>query len=1360
MRCLRCGTTYTDESASGEGSSLAPSATPSALICAGCEARLLRSRRARDRAFAEQLVEEAPATRWELRQGMVELGRFDAIDLWLGLADGCIPPDAVVRRMGQRSAHRPDRSGGAQRPPIAASPSRRDWVGVSEWAEAQALREQRGSQGSLQPFQAASVQAKSVQAKSVEVEVEVASSVVAGAPARGLDGAWPQASAEARGPGSSQSEPLDLHSNELEDPSGSGTDTHSGSPESVADRQALSSPPVPRPEHALASADAESGDADGEVTVAESARSDRPEAEQETPEPDTVVTVSPFAARAGPSAQRVSHEASSPSTPPSSSGPQFGPLITLRRFGRTSTADLSIAVRTVEDAGDAGGLQRKFVVKRLRAELRDDPREDQRFADEARIHLAIHHANVVSAYEMTRDEHGDALLLEYVDGLDLGTLLRRQKAAGMQMPVGVVCWIIERVLMGLHHVHELRDVATGQRWGIVHRNVCPMNVLVSWAGEVQICNFSRATATVRTEHTQPGVVRGRLHYMSPEATFGRHVDRRSDLFSTAVVAFELLTGQRLFEAETDTALLQAVRAARVPSLTKLNSAVSEAVEHIVMRGLASDAGERPATAQEYCEAFIALRYSEGLRVSAGDLARYLLRLRRTRPVSEVNAVRPVAERSEMRTAGVAGRAPQAGAEPLSTKLAPALEVERADSAPIAEGESLRGRPEDSVSQRISMPRIQRRSSAESANMIWREVSLAQRTGALVSGIVVSGDARGFSVLIRGQSEAWLPADEAGLQNASSRTEIAGIVGRKLRLRVLRVDRESSRIVVSRRPVGQRTSPSFDSTKLAAGTGSTPSRGTNLRSSSMPKVAPLPGHPQPAAVSGAIGPLQPALRSRVEQSSLTLGDETGHDNTPNPRHSTGAGSDPDPVAALDRSPRIEAGQIHGHSDTVSPFERPMNSDAQLARVPSAQASGQAELAGGLDRQPAIKPPPSFAFEGEQMSDQQSPPYPPLTRGADVPRALDGARGRRSSDVHVLYGRLWSGGNDGMQISVPVFGESDDEDEDLEESELLNPEGALLDELAPQIELEASDGVDEDGTTARFPTLGGVELLDDSDGFADPEFEALEGEQDGEGEHGERRFAADPSPVTALGTGADDSAGSSERAVEGDQIATADEVEVELDELETVDEVEVELDEFETVDEVEVELDDVEELEELDVVEEEIDVLEELDEVELLEDDDARGGPQLEAMAPSHMSPELQAAFAALPNGLDHRQSPPGPAPNSELALAHDPERTSRLLRGDEMAIRATLQQLTEESLALGGDGLVREGWVSVAHLGRRLGLVAISPAAASRAEDPQRMQTILEASPAFEVQVFAHVALGPVSMVRVRPGVPPPPSPSR
>src|SRR5215472_14285591 len=240
------------------------------------------------------------------------------------------------------------------------------------------------------------------------------------------------------------------------------------------------------------------------------------------------------------------------------------------------------------------GFEKDVVIKRIRPTLASDPQFVQMFIREACLASCLNHPNVVQIFDFDQCDDSYYLAMEYVRGRSLAEVRKRCKARMTTLPPALVAHIGAQIARGLHYVHGLSQDGSGR--GLVHRDVSPHNVLLSFDGAVKLTDFGIAQPS---EKSAPGRLKGKLAYMSPEQSRGDVVDARTDVFALGIVLWEMLTGGRLFEGETDMAVLQAVRSSAIPAVARVNPDVPLDLDSAVMKALARDPEFRHQSAQDF-----------------------------------------------------------------------------------------------------------------------------------------------------------------------------------------------------------------------------------------------------------------------------------------------------------------------------------------------------------------------------------------------------------------------------------------------------------------------------------------------------------------------------------------------------------------------------------------------------------------------------------------------------------------------------------------------------------------------------------------------------------------------------------------
>ncbi len=249
----------------------------------------------------------------------------------------------------------------------------------------------------------------------------------------------------------------------------------------------------------------------------------------------------------------------------------------------------------------AGEIKRPVAIKVLHPHLAGNTEMVAMFRDEARVAKLLRHPNLVGVLDMDvlRDEL--VIVMEYVEGISLATLLEELAARGEQLPVEVACRILFDALSGLHAAHGLVD-EQGRSLGVVHRDVSPHNLLVETSGTTLVTDFGVALAAGRLASTRGGEIKGKLEYLAPEQLNRQVLDRRVDVFAAGIVLWECLTGSRLFEAPTEAEAVARVLHDPIPPPGLSRSEVSTALDEVCLRALERDPERRFATAAEFADA--------------------------------------------------------------------------------------------------------------------------------------------------------------------------------------------------------------------------------------------------------------------------------------------------------------------------------------------------------------------------------------------------------------------------------------------------------------------------------------------------------------------------------------------------------------------------------------------------------------------------------------------------------------------------------------------------------------------------------------------------------------------------------------
>jgi tRNA A-37 threonylcarbamoyl transferase component Bud32 len=261
-------------------------------------------------------------------------------------------------------------------------------------------------------------------------------------------------------------------------------------------------------------------------------------------------------------------------------------------LGRGGTAIVSAGI-----ARGIGGFTKLVVLKNIKEEFLADRETVRMFVNEARLSARMNHPNVVQVYEVFRQDRSPVIVMEYLDGQSLARVLRlayKDPLYSIDLAVGMLC----RVLAGLHYAHTLVDY-DGRPLELVHRDVSPHNVMVTYDGQVKLVDFGIAKLSSSGDETKTGVIKGKIGYMAPEQVEGSHLDGRCDVFAVGVMLWEAITGERLWGARSDAEIVRCLVLDDVPSLRAHAPNVDPDLAAICQRALAVQPDERYASAQDF-----------------------------------------------------------------------------------------------------------------------------------------------------------------------------------------------------------------------------------------------------------------------------------------------------------------------------------------------------------------------------------------------------------------------------------------------------------------------------------------------------------------------------------------------------------------------------------------------------------------------------------------------------------------------------------------------------------------------------------------------------------------------------------------
>lgn len=269
----------------------------------------------------------------------------------------------------------------------------------------------------------------------------------------------------------------------------------------------------------------------------------------------------------------------------------FGKYVLLERLALGGMAEIFKA-KTFSH----GGFEHLLVIKRILPHIGENADFVSMFVDEAKISVALQHPNIVRVFDFGKILENYFIAMECVDGKDARNILRKLNRRKEWINEKFAAYIAQEVCKGLHYAHTKTDMS-GNPFGIVHRDISPSNVLVSYDGEVKVADFGIAKAERNAYQTRDGMLKGKFEYMSPEQAQGKEIDHRSDLFSVGIILFEMMTQRRLFKSDSEIATLKKIRDGEIPVPRTLKPDISPRLEAICLKALAVDPNERYQSAQ-------------------------------------------------------------------------------------------------------------------------------------------------------------------------------------------------------------------------------------------------------------------------------------------------------------------------------------------------------------------------------------------------------------------------------------------------------------------------------------------------------------------------------------------------------------------------------------------------------------------------------------------------------------------------------------------------------------------------------------------------------------------------------------------
>lgn len=294
----------------------------------------------------------------------------------------------------------------------------------------------------------------------------------------------------------------------------------------------------------------------------------------------------------------------------------------LKRFGKYLILDHLVdgGMAKICRARYLGEQANKIVaIKMVQPQFSKDPSFVQMFEDEINVTFGLLHPNIAQVYDYGMVDCQLFTAMEYVDGANLKQYLDRLKERKCVFPEEISVYIISQVCQALHYAHTFTDKLTGKPFNIIHRDISPHNIMLTYDGAVKVIDFGIAKADSNSEATQAGTIKGKLSYLAPEYLDGLALDPRYDEFSVGITLWEMLTGRKLFKANNDLAVLKQIQACKIPPPSKFNPHIPKELDAIVLKALSKDRSGRYEDMDKFNRALVKFLYQNYPDFNATDL---------------------------------------------------------------------------------------------------------------------------------------------------------------------------------------------------------------------------------------------------------------------------------------------------------------------------------------------------------------------------------------------------------------------------------------------------------------------------------------------------------------------------------------------------------------------------------------------------------------------------------------------------------------------------------------------------------------------------------------------------------------------
>lgn len=294
---------------------------------------------------------------------------------------------------------------------------------------------------------------------------------------------------------------------------------------------------------------------------------------------------------------------------------KLGPYILTKKIAQGGMAELYLAKYIRED-----GFKRIVAIKKILPHLAQNPDFLKMFIREARLAAMLQHPNIVQIFDLIKSHGLSFIAMEYIDGKNLAEIMANEKKG---LPIDISIFIIQKISSGLYYSHTKKNADTNEPLNIVHRDITPQNILISFKGEVKISDFGISKARSEPSFTQAGVLKGKLSYLSPEQALGKEADHQADLYALGIIFYEILSGKRLYRFKNALEACTLLPKTKVTPIIELRSDIPKGLNDIVMKCLEKDKAARYQSGKEIYIDLTNLRKQLNISYDESNLAEFM-----------------------------------------------------------------------------------------------------------------------------------------------------------------------------------------------------------------------------------------------------------------------------------------------------------------------------------------------------------------------------------------------------------------------------------------------------------------------------------------------------------------------------------------------------------------------------------------------------------------------------------------------------------------------------------------------------------------------------------------------------------------